>query len=436
MRPRTLLSPLRHALVRPLLGLALATALTPMAEAARLALVLGNYNYQNIQPALRNARNDAQTMARELESAGFSVTKVMDGTRASTFAALDGFLGRIRKGDEVVFFFSGHGSQPPSSGPMLLPVDIQPTSERSIQRDAISLDQVMDDLNKRARFVLMIIDACRDDPFRQSSAGRSIAPGSALGRVEPPSGTLVIMAASKGQQALDRLSDKDPVQNGLFTRELVRHMRTPGLSASEMARRVKFGVEQAALSINHQQRPAVIDESSSSEFYFYPPSTGAAPAPVAPLVPPTPSPVPAPTPGGYTTPVQTPVQPVQPAVQAPTTPPAARPPVGDVTQSEAQREFEAWDAAMRNPSRAGLESFLSRFPQGRYAGLVRTELQRLGGTASTPAAAPAAPRPQNPQAEFEFWESISARNTRQAYEEYLQAYPNGRYVDIARARMK
>ena len=390
-----------------LAALALLASLSPQAQAARLAMVVGNDNYQNVT-TLRNARNDAQALARELETAGFKVTRLMDGTRQNINTTLDGFLQRIHSGDEVVFFFSGHGSQPPQVGPMLLPVDIQPTSDRAIQRDGISLEQVVDDLSKRARFALVIIDACRDDPFRQTSAGRSIAPGSGLSRVEPPKGTMVILAASKGQQALDRLSERDTVPNGLFTRELIRYMHMPGLSASDMMRKVKSSVEEAAASVNHIQRPALMDESSS-DFFFFPTGTRVAPAPVVPPAPtPTPAPVPAP-------------------------PPRQAPEAANPARADAQREFDAWDAATRTPSRASLNNFLAQFPNGRYANQARARLNAMGAaTAPAPAVAPK----QNPQAEFEYWEQITARGSRAAYEEYLRNYPNGRYADIARARTR
>jgi len=120
------------------------------AQAARLALVIGNDTYSRV-PQLRNARNDARSIATELEAAGFKVTRVFDGTRRSMNEALDGFVRRIDKGDEVIFYFSGHGSQPPQSGPFLLPVDIEVSSERAILRDGVSLEQVVDDLGRRAR---------------------------------------------------------------------------------------------------------------------------------------------------------------------------------------------------------------------------------------------------------------------------------------------
>lgn len=328
----------------------LAVALVPdLAQAARQALVIGNDAYSRI-PQLRNARNDARSIATELEAAGFKVTRVFDGTRRSMNEALDGFVRRIDKGDEVVFYFSGHGSQPPQSGPFLLPVDIEVSSERAILRDGVSLEQVVDDLGQRARFSLVIIDACRDDPFRQTGAGRSMAPGSSLSRIEPPKGTMIIMAASKGQQALDRLGDKDPVANGLFTRELVKQMRQPGVSAGEVLKRVRANVERAAQAVNHAQRPSLVDESSN-DFFFHlgrAGSAAAAPTPSLPAEPPAP------------------VSTLVAAGYAP------------------QRDFDAWAQADRAGTREGIEAYLRQFPAGRYVAHARARVARLAGGAAPP----------------------------------------------------
>ncbi len=309
------------------------------ATAARRALVIGNDAYQHV-PALRNARNDARSVATELEAAGFHVTRVLDGSRRAMNEAVDAFLRRIQRGDEVAFYFSGHGSQPPQTGPFLLPTDVEVSSERAIQRDGLSLEQLVDDLGQRARFSLVIVDACRDDPFRSSRAGRSMAPGSSLSRIEPPKGTLVIMAASKGQQALDRLSDNDPVANGVFTRELVKQMRLPGVSASEMLKRVRANVERAAQQINHAQRPALIDESSS-EFYFHQARAGTT-APAAALAEPAPGPA-----------------------------------AAMVSSYAPQREFDAWERASADT--ASLQAFVREHPKSRYLAHARLRLARLAG---------------------------------------------------------
>lgn len=422
-----------------LLSLAVAIGcITSHADAARLAMVVGNDNYQNVTK-LRNARNDAQSLARELEAAGFKVTRVLDANRDGLDDAFSGFLRRVEKGDEVVFFFSGHGSQPPQMGPFLLPVDIRVTDERSIQRNGLSLESVVDELNKRARFSLVIIDACRDDPFRETSTGRSLPSGSGLGRIEPPKGTMIIMAASKGQQALDRLGNADPIPNGLFTRELVKQMRTTGLSASDMLKRVRGSVESSAATVNHAQRPSLVDESSS-DFYFYP---GGTPAP-APAF--SPAPVPAPAPAFVRPPLPPTLPPPAAAAVAPpapvyTPPPMSVParPARPAAGYDPQREFDAWEAATKAGTRAALDAFVAQYPEGRYTPQARVRLAGMAAPAAAtpaPAAAPRATAANSPQVEFEVWDRADTSKRRADYEAYLRQYPSGRYVDLARAALK
>lgn len=455
LRRAVMSTPARSSLRPHRLSLAVAAAAALFAfdaTAARLALVVGNDNYQQATP-LNNARNDAQSLARELEAAGFKVTRLLDATRDTLNDGLDIFLKKVEKGDEVVFFFSGHGSQPPQTGPFLLPVDIRLTGERAIQRDGLSLEQLTEDLNRRARFSLIIIDACRNDPFRETPAGRALPPGSSLGRIEPPRGSMVIMAASKGQQALDNLGRNDTVKNGVFTRELIKHMRTPGLSATEMLKRVRGAVESLAATVNHQQRPALMDESSS-DFFFYPPGASAPAVAAAPAVAqallapavsggraqvPTQN-VAAPAGGGsdrYTTPLT-----ASPSTYTtPVAPPPPRPaaPAAATGSYNPQQEFDAWEAAARTNTRASLEAFIAQYPDGRYTPQAR---QRVAGmapaAAPAPAPAPVPPKPaaHNPQAEFEVWDRAVTSGKRADYENYLSQYPNGRYVDLARAALK
>ncbi len=431
------------------LSLALAAAAAVIAfdaAAARRALVVGNDSYQQATP-LNNARNDAQTIARELQAAGFVVTRLLDANRDAMNDALDIFLRKIEKGDEVVFYFSGHGSQPAQSGAFLLPVDIRLTGERAIQRDGLSVEQLTVDLTQRARFALVIIDACRNDPFRETVAGRALPPGSSLSRIEAPRGSVVMLAASRGQQALDNLGRTDTVKNGVFTRELVKHMRTPGLSATEMLKRVKLSVESLAASVNHEQRPALMDESSG-DFFFYPPGGMAAAA--APSTSPNRPAVPTQTVAAgaaaagsdrYTTPLTataptytTPVTPPRTAPAPAYTPPATAPAAGSYNP---QKEFDSWEAASRANTRAALESFIAQYPDGRYTPQARQRVAGMGAApAPAPAPAPARQAAHNPQAEFEVWDRAVTSKRKADYEAYLSQYPNGRYVDLARAALK
>jgi uncharacterized caspase-like protein len=139
-------------------------------QARRLALVIGNDGYQNEQP-LKNARTDAKAIAAELKGVGFDVSLKQDLTQKMMKSALRDFKGQVARGDEVVFYFSGHGVQFGGTN-YLIPVDI--TADRSAgrgRRRAFAADSRRSHRTEGALFQ-RIIDACRSNSFKE--AGRAI----------------------------------------------------------------------------------------------------------------------------------------------------------------------------------------------------------------------------------------------------------------------
>lgn len=234
-----------------------------VAASRRLALVIGNDAYTSI-PKLQNARSDAKAMAQGLQTLGFKVTLQMDLSERGMKDALRIFRTDIQGGDEVVIFFAGHGVQLGAAN-YLLPTDIRGDSEEQVKDEAIPLQRVLDDLSDRkARFSLAIIDACRDNPFRstgRSIGGRGLAPASAA------SGQMVIFSAGSGQQALDRLGDADKDPNGLFTRVFLKEMKKPGQSIDRVIRTVRSEVVAMAKAVGHEQVPALYDQTLG-DFFF------------------------------------------------------------------------------------------------------------------------------------------------------------------------
>jgi uncharacterized caspase-like protein len=113
-------------------------------------------------------------------------------------------------------FFAGHGVQL-RTGSHLLPVDIEASSESEVEKTLYALNDLMDKLSDaKAAFSLVMVDACRDNPLK--SNGRSQGSTRGLLPPDPPKGQMVVCSASKGQQALDRLSDKDNNTNGVFSK--------------------------------------------------------------------------------------------------------------------------------------------------------------------------------------------------------------------------
>jgi hypothetical protein len=134
-----------------------------------------------------------------------------------------------------------------------------------VKDEAILLQKILDELEeKKTKFALAVIDACRDNPFKtkgRALGGRGLAPTSAA------TGQMVMFSAGSGQQALDRLSDKDPEKNGLFTRIFVKEMMKPGVSVDRVLRNVRTEVVRLAKSVGHEQTPALYDQAIG-EFYF------------------------------------------------------------------------------------------------------------------------------------------------------------------------
>ena len=299
------------------------------AHAKRLALVIGNDNYQQVT-RLDKAGNDADAMARELALAGFEVLKHRDLTFRKTVLAFEEFYDKIKGGDEVVVFYAGHGVQT-DRGSYLLPTDIEGETQSQIEKISYSVNNLLEELDRiKARFSLIIVDACRDNPLR--SRGRTIGIARGLNAPDLAKGQMVIFSAGRGQKALDSLNDKDQNPNGVFTRELVSRIRAPGLSVEKLAIEVKNSVERLAMTVNHDQRPLIVNDSTGEFFFFPTASQRTADAPV---------------------------------IAAP------------VPVSESAREDKFWEDAKAPDNLEGYQAYLSVYPAGRYAGLARANISRL-----------------------------------------------------------
>ncbi len=225
----------------------------------RVALIIGNNEYRYVT-GLNNAVADARAMKRALEERGFQVVYRENATRRGMYDAFEEFLGKLSTDAVGMVYFSGHGVQINSAN-FLIPTDLQAEKESDVAHDGINLGDLLERMAQvQPRFSLMVIDACRDNPFK--SSGRSI--GSSKGLAPPISnaeGVMVVYAAGANQQALDRLSARDTDPNGLFTREFIKALRKPGLNVQDMLREVKLAVIQQAKSVGHVQTPAIYDQS-------------------------------------------------------------------------------------------------------------------------------------------------------------------------------
>ena len=240
-----------------------AVATQKIVFANRKALIIGNDNYKNVSK-LNNATSDAKAMSTALTALGFKVTMFLDIDEKAFKQALREFKMSIQGGDEVLVFFAGHGVQLGATN-YLLPTDIKGDNEEQVKDEAIQLQRILDDMQERkAKFSLAIIDACRDNPFKGSGralGGRGLAPTTAA------TGQMVMFSAGSGQQALDKLGQNDKDKNGLFTRVLLKEMNKPGIPVDRVLRNVRNEVVALAKSVGHEQTPALYDQAVG-EFFF------------------------------------------------------------------------------------------------------------------------------------------------------------------------
>lgn len=264
-----------------LIALALTVASND-AVAARVALVIGNDAYTHVRP-LSNAGNDARLMAAALKAAGFDVVGGVRTNldRKAMWAALDQFQVRIAKGDDVVFYYAGHGVQIRADS-LLLPIDIEADNDDQVLRDGINLVEVQDEM-KNAQFALMVIDACRNNPFPpKPGKTRGVGEPAGIVPIEPARGNVILLSASRNQQALDEVPGVTK-SNGLFTYTLVQQLKTPGVDVVQAMHNVREQVEQQARLANppHEQRPALVEEMDGSFFFFPKAGASAAASPAA-----------------------------------------------------------------------------------------------------------------------------------------------------------
>ena len=257
------------------LGLTIYQSISQPAFAKRIALVIGNNEYANVSK-LQKAVNDANALAATLEDLKFKVIQENNADRMTMNRLLGRIAAEIQVGDEVVFYFSGHGVSVDGQN-YLLPIDIPqviPSLEHSLSKEAFSEDEIISLLQKKgARVSVLIIDACRNNPFPKEgtrNVGRSVG----LERAVAPKGTFILYSAGLGQEALDRLGDDDKNPNSVFTRKLLPLLRQPGLSISNMAKGLRVEVEDLAVKANppyqnHRQFPAYYDQLRG-RFFFLP----------------------------------------------------------------------------------------------------------------------------------------------------------------------
>jgi uncharacterized caspase-like protein len=334
-----------QALIRWLLILALVVFGAQPAQARRLALVIGNDGYTKLSK-LSRAGADAEGVANELKAAGFEVSLHRDLSNTRFAVVVSEFYDKVKKGDDVVVFYAGHGIQT-ERGAQLLPIDIEGDTEFVVERLSQPVNGLLDSLERlQPRMALLIIDACRDNPMR--AQGRTIGAARGLSGPNVARGQMLMFSAASRERALDKLGNDDTHPNGVFTRELIARMRTPGVPFEQVAKEVQAEVEKLAASINHKQRPLIVNDSIG-DFAFYPAGAVAAVASAA-------SAAPAVAQAAAQTAAQT---------------------AAEASNQKAAREDRFWDSVVKTDSADAYRGYLERYPGGDYVLVARAAIAKL-----------------------------------------------------------
>lgn len=296
---------------------------------SKVALVIGN-SACNAAPYLKNPVNDAKVVGEALTQAGFEVTSYTDLGYSALVEALGKFSRSAGTAETAVIYYAGHGMEIDRQN-FLIPVDAKLEFATDAEFQAVRLDLMVRAVGGADRLGIVIVDACRNNPFatRLDQAGRDRGISQGMGRVEPRGNTLVAYSAREGTVAFDGVDDNSP-----YALALAKSLDTPGLEIGKLFRTVRDDVMAAT---GGAQEP-VLFGTLSAEDYFFIPADGTV------------------------------------ASEAPALAPVTTPAEAAVAL---QLELAFWDAAEKSGSAVEYALYLDRYPTGVFSSLARVRLDRF-----------------------------------------------------------
>jgi hypothetical protein len=354
----------------------------------RVALIVGNSNYQSV-PQLPNPSRDATAVAKMFRDAGFDTVDLLLNVGNLEFKrGIRKFENDADQADIAVVYYAGHGLEISGTN-YLIPTDARLASDRDADDEAIPLERLVSSADGAKRLRLVILDACRDNPFvttmkrERKVANRAVNAG--LGRVEPTStDTLIAYAAKAGSTADDGDGDHSP-----FTTAVLKDLPVPGLDVRLAFGRVRDDVLK---STSNRQEPFVYGSLGGGNISLVP----------APAVP----------------------------QEAPI--------------AEVRADFEL---VQKFGTKRAYEAFLGTHPTGLYADLARAEIARLDAAEKAPpplppsnsqvAALPPEQQPSNPAPTKEAieWDKIKDTSDPAVLQKFINRFPNSPLALTAKQRM-
>lgn len=330
-----------------LAGIAVPAAAAPD---RRVALVIGNGAYASVTQ-LPNPSRDAKAMAASLKRLGFEVVEGYDLKMDEMTGLVRDFAQKLDGSKAGVVYYAGHGIAVGDEN-YLLPVDIALRSEADLDFRAVNVQLILRQMQRDERVNILILDACRDNPFVAQLASKSRAVTRGLSQIETQSASGILIAFATDPRAVALDGEKDG--NSPFTAALLRHIETPDVSITTVMDRVRADVWEAT---NKKQKPWT-NSSIIGEFKMNPSLKLAAADPAVQVA----------TPAGAGTATAAIAAAGAAAV-------AAAPPVQGLDRS--QIDVRMWETAERGNSAGDYKAYLESFPTGQFAVFAKNRLAKL-----------------------------------------------------------
>jgi tetratricopeptide (TPR) repeat protein len=237
----------------------------PISAERRVALVIGNSSYaSSFVPALPNPRRDAGLVADALRQAGFETVQLVDLDHAGMVKALQSFRDKADSADWALVYFAGHGIEVNRVN-YLIPTDAKLADSRDVKHETVSYEDVADAIGGAKALRIIVLDACRNNPFKAQMHQTAALRGSLdRGLAAPPeteAGTLVVYSAKEGQAAIDGDGINSP-----FALAFVARLKTPGREVQRMFDDVRDDVLKAT---NKRQQPYKYGSLSGERDFFF-----------------------------------------------------------------------------------------------------------------------------------------------------------------------
>jgi hypothetical protein len=228
----------------------------------RVALVIGNANYEDPRAVLLNPLHDADGVAQALRALGFDVIELRDATKPKMLEGLHTFDARLQQAKVGLFYYAGHAVQYQGLN-YLIPLQTRITNPADLVRETVNALDILRSMRMhQTKLNIMILDACRDNPFKSFKGGeRGLAPISPEKEdgIRARSSFLLAFATQPGNAAQDGTG-----QNGTYTKYLLQYIKTPGLSLHDFFNKIG----QAVLEETKDDQEPWVNSSPLPRFCF------------------------------------------------------------------------------------------------------------------------------------------------------------------------